>query len=465
MERRHFLGAAGGALLAGAMSGCAWAPGARTETMPLVFVHGNGDNASIWQNTLWWFESNGWPRDRLFALQQPWPLARDEDAKDQPGRSSAEQYRAFVQAEVDRVLASTGAKQVALIASSRGGLAVRNYVQNGGADKVSHVILCGTPNHGVWSIKGWREGSEFSGTGALLTKLNKPKNDVGDEVVGPVRWLTLRSDAYDKYAQPDAGWLGAPGKPTGIDVDGPALKGANNVVLPGLDHREVAFSPASFQIMFRFLTGQDAVQTSIWPELNPVLSGLITGLGLPERGSQGGNFANNLPLEGAALEVYAVNYDTGERVGSAVYRQRVGADGRWGPFTAVPGVPYEFMIRASGYATTHIYRTAFARGSNIVHLTPQRIADEDLPAHALILLERPRGYLDPNRYKIVFDGQSPPPGVPTARIPGIAQSKLALGSGAQRSVVAEFHGDVLERLAGRSRSARENHVTVLEIGQ
>jgi pimeloyl-ACP methyl ester carboxylesterase len=29
---------------------------------PIIFVHGNGDNASIWQTTLWRFESNGWPK-------------------------------------------------------------------------------------------------------------------------------------------------------------------------------------------------------------------------------------------------------------------------------------------------------------------------------------------------------------------------------------------------------------------
>lgn len=35
---------------------------------PIVFVHGNGDTAALWQSTLWRFESNGWPRSRLHAI-------------------------------------------------------------------------------------------------------------------------------------------------------------------------------------------------------------------------------------------------------------------------------------------------------------------------------------------------------------------------------------------------------------
>jgi triacylglycerol lipase len=58
------------------------------ERPPIVFVHGNGDSAALWQTTVWRFESNGWPADRLFAFDQPNPLARDDDAVAQPGRSS-----------------------------------------------------------------------------------------------------------------------------------------------------------------------------------------------------------------------------------------------------------------------------------------------------------------------------------------------------------------------------------------
>ena len=118
---------------------------------PIVFVHGNGDTAALWTTTLWRFESNGWPRERLHAIDVPYPLARDDDTQPQDGRSSTTEHMQYLSAEVDKVLKATGASKVVLFANSRGGNAVRNYIANGGgAAKVSHAILGGTPNHGVW---------------------------------------------------------------------------------------------------------------------------------------------------------------------------------------------------------------------------------------------------------------------------------------------------------------------------
>src|SRR5690606_6610643 len=97
-----------------------------------------------WQTTIWRFESNGWPRERLFAFDQPMPLARDDDAVAQPGRSSTAESMAFLKAQVRRVMDATGAARVILIGNSRGGNTIRNYVQNGGgAAHVSHVVLGG----------------------------------------------------------------------------------------------------------------------------------------------------------------------------------------------------------------------------------------------------------------------------------------------------------------------------------
>ncbi|HSV81902.1 MAG TPA: alpha/beta fold hydrolase, partial [Ramlibacter sp.] len=139
---------------------------------PIVFVHGNGDSAALWLTTLWRFESNGWPRDRLVALNMPYPSARDDDTKPQPGRSSADDQMRTLAAEVARVLTATGAQKVVLMGNSRGGNAIRAYVQNGGgANTVSHAILGGTPNHGVWAITGFRPNNEFNGTAPFLTAL------------------------------------------------------------------------------------------------------------------------------------------------------------------------------------------------------------------------------------------------------------------------------------------------------
>ena len=83
-------------------------PPAAGDMPPIVFVHGNGDTAALWTTTIWRFESNGWPRERLHAIEMPYPLARDDDAKEQPGRSSTAEHMAFLAAEVRKVLAASG---------------------------------------------------------------------------------------------------------------------------------------------------------------------------------------------------------------------------------------------------------------------------------------------------------------------------------------------------------------------
>jgi triacylglycerol lipase len=451
--RRTFL-----ILAAGFLAACAIHP-STDANQPIVFVHGNGDSASIWQTTIWRFESNGWPRDRLHATDAPYPLARTIDAKPEPGHSSAAEHMAYLKSEVDKVLKDTGARQVILIGNSRGANAIRNYIQNGGGEaKVSHAILGGGTNHGVQAVPGQNEGNEFSGTGPFITGLNKPKNAAGDEVAGPVKWLTIRSENNDKFAQPEGRWIGQPGKPTNLTYAAPELKGATNVVIPRIDHRETAFSPAAFQAMYQFITGHAPQTLAVQPEQHVVLSGKVSGLGVSSTDPASGNFSNNLPLPGAHLQIFATDPATGERRGAAAYDKVVGTEGTWGPFTAQPQTPYEFVISAAGYATTHIYRSPFPRSSSVINMRPERIVDADKGAAAIMTMTRPRGYFDPARDKMSFDGQSPPPGaLPGA---GVATSKIKPASAAQRSVVAEFNG---ERVVGRVWPAANNEVAVLEL--
>ena len=107
-------------LLSVLLAGCAnLAP--RDAYPPIVFVHGNGDTAALWVPTLWRYESNGWPRDRLFAPDMPYPLARSDNAKPQEGRSSATENMQNLAAEVARARRLTGAEKVVLVGNSRGG--------------------------------------------------------------------------------------------------------------------------------------------------------------------------------------------------------------------------------------------------------------------------------------------------------------------------------------------------------
>ncbi len=435
------------ALAAVFVAACAQLPAADAPP-PIVFVHGNGDTAGTWQATVWRFESNGWPRDRLYAIDMPLTYARDDDTKPQAGRSSADEHAAFLKAEVEKVLKATGAKQVVLFGNSRGGNAVRNYVYNaGGESNVSHAILGGTPNHGVWAvhIDGLSDNSEFAGHGPTLTALNKPKNAAGDEVTGPVKWMTIRSDRNDKYAQPDGLWIGKRGVETGVTYAGPELKGATNVVIPRIDHRETSYSAPAFEAAYRFITGHAPARTDVMPENKVMLSGRIDGAG------------TNIGIAGAQLRIFATDPVTGERRGDAMYTKTAAGDGAWGPFNAQPDTRYEFEVTAAGYATTHFYRSLFPRSSSYINMRPERVPDVDKNAPSLAIMTRPRGYLDPGRDTMAFDGQSPPPG---AVLGAGASTSRVKPEGLPRAIVAEFNG---ERVVGRTWPLKENHVSVLEL--
>ncbi len=454
LTRRLSLALAATALLAG----CASTPPAETQP-PIVFVHGNGDTAALWTTTLWRWQSNGWPATRLHAVDMPYPSARDDITKAQDGRSSADEQMQYLAAEVDKVLAATGAVKVVLMGNSRGGNAIRHYIANGGgAAKVSHAILGGTPNHGVWANAGFRSNNEFNGTGPFLSGLNAPQGPNGNEVTPGPKWMTLRSDNNDKFAQPDGVWIGAKGTPTNVTFDGPALKGAENVVLPGRDHREVSYHPEAFAAAYRFVTGHAPHTTTplhIVPESEVSLSGKVTGV------TAAG--PTNLPLPSARLSIYAVDAATGERRGAPLVDQTIGADGRWGPLRTDSKTPLEFVLDAPGFAVAHFYRSPFLRSSDIVNLRPERnLADADKDAAAVVSFIRPRAYFGLPRDTVMLDGK-PATGIPSG-VAGVASSKLKLSDGVGRAVVGDFRsGIIAERIVGRTWPAAERHVTVLEL--
>src|SRR5262245_58336334 len=165
---------------------------ARAESAdpPIVFVHGNGDTAALWLVQIWRFESNGYARDHLQAVDLTYPLARSADDKPQVGRSSAMDAMTQLAAFVAEVKQKTGAPKVALVGNSRGANTIRNYVKNGGGQAhVSHVVLGGGTNHGVLVSDTALVGSEFNGASPFMKQLN----DGPTEVVDGVRFLTISS--------------------------------------------------------------------------------------------------------------------------------------------------------------------------------------------------------------------------------------------------------------------------------
>src|SRR5258705_13610179 len=277
------------------------APGA-AQVPPILFVHGNGDHAALWITTWWRMESNGVPRDRMFAINFTDPLARTGDTVPQPNRSSTEDQRRELGDAIKELKRRTGASRVALVGNSRGGNPIRSYIKNGGGGDISHAVLCGVPNHGVYDWDA-NLGYEFNGRGPFLRALN----DGESEVTAGTSFLTLRSGSMDKYAQPDGHVLGKPGTPTGVSFEGPALKGATNLVLGAVDHRETAYHPRAFRETHKFNTVRGPERIVITPEAAVGLSGVVTGTP--------GGVQTNRPVTGAAVGGFSRSPDSGERLG------------------------------------------------------------------------------------------------------------------------------------------------------
>lgn len=418
-----------------------------SDIPPILFVHGNGDHAALWMTTLWRMESNGIAHNRLMALNFTDPLARTDDAVAQQGRSSTEDQRRELSEAIKELKLRTGASKVALVANSRGGYAVRNYIKNGGSSDVSHAILCGTPNHGVFD---WEDspGSEFNGRGPFLKSLNPGE---GPEVTDGTTFLTLRSDGIDKYAQPDGRFAGKPGVATGITADGPALRGATNLVLGPIDHRETGFHPRAFREIYKFIAGREPERIAIVPETEVKLSGLVTGTP--------GGVPTNRPVADASVDVFRVAPETGERIGKALYAGRTSADGRWGPVQVDPTWPLEIVLTSAGAPITHSYRSPFPRSSDVVHLRAARpLAPTDTSAGAVVSMSRVRGYFGLPRDIVLLDGEEPADvkaGVPTDSQTTIRLAAADIG----RPVVALFNQ---ERIVARAWPALENRISVAE---
>ncbi|MGO4213651.1 alpha/beta fold hydrolase [Terriglobus sp. 2YAB30_2] len=410
---------------------------------PIVFVHGNGDDAAKWIGIIWLFESNGYPKDRLFAIRFSNPAARADDTKPEANHSSTVDAAAELSSMVTRVLLETHSSKVILVGSSRGGLTIRNYIQNGGGrNNVAVAILAGTPNHGVL-ISTANPNGEFNGGGQYLQNLNH----VGEgrsEVVEGIRFLTLRSDKLDKYAQPTGIGLGAPQSQTGISFDGPELRGATNTVLPNLDHRELAFAPTAFREMFHFITGSDPKTLTVQPESTVELSGVVTGFA--------GTAPTNLPLQGVHLRIFAVGA-SGTGDGAPVYSTTTAADGKWGPFQASAIQQYCFDLEFEGRHIRY-YKAPLPRSTTLLNLRFAPAPHDTVtraPGTALLLIARPEGYFSQGRDPVTVNGKpvtEEPHGLPIqdsflVSIPDTNAVSIALRN---ESIVARASKDIATEL-------------------
>jgi triacylglycerol lipase len=168
--------------------GALWASAASAAD-PILFVHGYSRSASDWNTMIKRFEGDGWSKKQLRAYSYNTSTSNVATAEN------------VVKSEVEKLLASTKASKVDIVAHSMGSLNTRWYVKFlGGESKVDDWVSLGGPNHGTdfanfcfsASCVEMRQGSKFLG------ELN-----AGDETPGAVNYGTWWSPC-DEIINPDS---------------------------------------------------------------------------------------------------------------------------------------------------------------------------------------------------------------------------------------------------------------------
>lgn len=124
-----------------------WAPGAPefspaldgvTPRLPVLLVHGYLCNHRVWDSLLGPLTRAGHPVMRVDL---------------EPLFAPIDSYAPLLQNAVDQLCRQSGAKQVALVGHSMGGLVIRAWMRSHGLQRVAQVITLGSPHAGTLADK------------------------------------------------------------------------------------------------------------------------------------------------------------------------------------------------------------------------------------------------------------------------------------------------------------------------
>ncbi|MEL6537526.1 MAG: hypothetical protein AAFQ98_19045 [Bacteroidota bacterium] len=100
---------------------------------PIVLVNGFFGNKSTWDTFSGWLSRDGIAHEAVAVS----------------GTGSMATNANYLHSQIERILRETGAKQVHIVAHSKGGLDTREYLRRyGHLNRVDKVVQLGTPNHG-----------------------------------------------------------------------------------------------------------------------------------------------------------------------------------------------------------------------------------------------------------------------------------------------------------------------------
>lgn len=147
---------------------------------PILFVHGYLGNNGNWDDMKARFLADGWQDVELYAYNYSFI--------DSNASSAAE-----IRDQVDKIITTTGATKVDIIAFSMGSISSRYYLKNlGGAGKIDAWVSLAGPNHGTTDVENQdcqtTPCKEIIPGSSFLGALNAI-----DETPGLVRYATWRS--------------------------------------------------------------------------------------------------------------------------------------------------------------------------------------------------------------------------------------------------------------------------------
>ncbi len=273
-----------------------------TDLRPVVFIHGFLASGDTWSNAFHFFQQAGYCADRLHAF--------DWNSIAGSGKKAEQQLNHFI----DKVLSTTGARQIDLVGHSAGGGLARNYLKDSlQSAKVAHYVHIGS--------RKWTGSYEWFPNSRCLTIFSS-----GDKVAG--------------------------------NGAGPT-EGAANLALSDEDHYQVATGKASLNAMLEFFNPdkKDVINTT--DERKVFIAGKAVLLG------------DNQPMPGARINLYPLKKRSGARkIEGATKGLTISASGNWGPVTVKAGNPYEIELIPADTAKRKIsyFFPAFYHSDPLVYL-------------------------------------------------------------------------------------------------
>lgn len=229
---------------------------------PVIFVHGNTGDADDWdepeRSVRKRFRDAGYSPQELWAISYNGKTTKRSPQASQcftDNETNTPDLAAFVKA----VLQYTGAPKVDLIAHSLGATIARGMLRAHPdiSGVIEDFVAIAGPNHGTtvcrrvwlaWFI-GWKEFmgcDELVPGSAWLRQLNGPQG--AREAPGPTRVMTIYDGTgadifYSRWLFLLPVW----------DQESPALKGGENVKIPGLTHTELQTNDKAVSTYLQFV--------------------------------------------------------------------------------------------------------------------------------------------------------------------------------------------------------------------